>query len=82
MCSDNIIISDLMKTMVFETDLVLERTEGGNNLKIDMKGIELLIPVEKVKKIIDREIKRATISISTGCINEKQDMFVTSSENR
>lgn len=82
MCSDNIIISDLMKTMVFETDLVLERTEGGNNLKIDMKGIELLIPVEKVKKIIDREIKSATISISTGCINEKQDMFVTSSENR
>ncbi|MFW6040559.1 MAG: hypothetical protein ACOC85_01845 [Thermoplasmatota archaeon] len=71
-----------MKTMVFETDLVLERTEGGNNLKIDMKGIELLIPVEKVKKIIDREIKSATISISTGFINEKQDMFVTSSENR
>ena len=72
----------MKKSMVFETDLYIEKTKGGNNLKIDMKGIELLIPIEKIKKIISGEIKGTSISISTGKINEKQDIFISSTEKR
>ena len=70
------------KPMVFETDLFLESTEDGDCLTIDMNGIHMLIPVEKVRKILDGEIKGASISMSTGKTKHFQNVFVTSREKK
>lgn len=70
------------KPMVFETDLFLETTEDGDCLTIDMNGIQILIPVEKVKKILAGEIEGASISISTSKTKHFQNVFVTSTEKQ
>ncbi len=70
----------MSKPMVFETDLVLERTERKNNLKVDVGGIQVLIPVEKVRRLIYGEIDGATLSISTGKIDLDQEPYITSTE--
>ncbi len=68
----------MSKPMVFETDLLLEKTEGGGCLKIDLKGVHLLVPVEKVERLLNDEIISASMSISTGEISTDQETFVTS----
>lgn len=66
------------KPMVFETDLLLERTEGDNNLMVDIGSIQVIVPIEKVRRLLDKEIDGATLSISTGKINKDQEPFITS----
>ncbi len=68
----------MAKPMVFETDLLLEKTEGGRCLKVDLKGVQLIIPVENVKRLLSDEIVNTSISISTGEISRDQELFVSS----
>lgn len=68
----------MAKPMVFETDLLLEKTEGGRCLKVDLKGVQLIVPVEHVKRLLSGEIVSTSISISTGDISRDQEPFVSS----
>ncbi len=68
----------MAKPMVFETDLLMEKTEGGRCLKVDLKGVQLIIPTENVRRLLSDEIVSTSISISTGEISRDQEAFVSS----